>query len=133
MGILEGMLLGWSAASSMLALLIPPSIPMIVFAMTAQVSILAAFLSTMIPGLLLMVAYCIINLIMCRNMPNLKVAPRQNLKDTVLGIGRSTKSAGVALFMPVLVLGRSPRRCLYADRGSGDVRCLCGCCGPAAL
>jgi len=38
-------------------------------------------------------------------MPNLKVAPRQNLKDTVIGIARSTKSAGVALFMPVLVLG----------------------------
>jgi tripartite ATP-independent transporter DctM subunit len=104
-GYSRGYAVGLVAASSMLALLIPPSIPMIVFAMTAQVSILAAFLSTMIPGLLLMVAYCIINLIMCRNMPNLKVAPRQNLKDTVIGIARSTKSAGVALFMPVLVLG----------------------------
>jgi len=104
-GYSRGYAVGLVAASSMLALLIPPSIPMIVFAMTAQVSILAAFLSTMIPGLLLMVAYCIINLIMCRNMPNIKVAPRQNLRDTVLGIGRSTKSAGVALFMPVLVLG----------------------------
>jgi len=38
---------GLVAASSMLALLIPPSIPMIVFAMTAQISILAAFLSTL--------------------------------------------------------------------------------------
>jgi tripartite ATP-independent transporter DctM subunit len=104
-GYSRGYAVGLVAASSMLALLIPPSIPMIVFAMTAQVSILAAFLSTMIPGLLLMVAYCVINLIMCRNMSNLKVAPRQKLKDTVLGIGRSTKSAGVALFMPVLVLG----------------------------
>ncbi len=104
-GYSRGYAVGLVAASSMLALLIPPSIPMIVFAMTAQVSILAAFLSTMIPGLLLMVAYCIINLIMCRNMQNLKTAPRQNLKDTVLEIGRSTKSAGIALFMPVLVLG----------------------------
>jgi C4-dicarboxylate transporter DctM subunit len=104
-GYSRGYAVGLVAASSMLALLIPPSIPMIVFAMTAQVSILAAFLSTMIPGLLLMVAYCIINLIMCRNMPNLKVAPRQNLRNTVLEIGRSTKKAGVALFMPVLVLG----------------------------
>ena len=101
----RGYAVGLVAASSMLALLIPPSIPMIVFAMTAQVSILAAFLSTMIPGLLLMVAYCVINQIMCRNMPHLKTAPQQNLKETVLGIGRSTKHAGVALFMPVLVLG----------------------------
>jgi C4-dicarboxylate transporter, DctM subunit len=104
-GYSRGYAVGLVAASSMLALLIPPSIPMIVFAMTAQVSILAAFLSTMIPGLLLMVAYCVINLIMCRSMPNLKVAPRQNLKNTVFEIGRSTKSAGVALFMPILVLG----------------------------
>jgi len=74
-GYSRGYAVGLVAASSMLALLIPPSIPMIVFAMTAQVSILAAFLSTMIPGLLLMVAYCIINLIMCRNMQNLKMAP----------------------------------------------------------
>ncbi|MCP4687844.1 MAG: TRAP transporter large permease subunit, partial [Desulfobacterales bacterium] len=50
---------GLVAASSMLALLIPPSIPMIVFAMTAQISILAAFLSTLIPGVLMMAAYCI--------------------------------------------------------------------------
>jgi C4-dicarboxylate transporter DctM subunit len=101
----RGYAVGLVAASSMIALLIPPSIPMIVFAMTAQVSILAAFLSTMIPGLLLMVAYCIINQIMCRNMPHLKTAPQQNLKETILGIGHSTKHAGVALFMPVLVLG----------------------------
>ncbi len=101
----RGYAVGLVAASSMLALLIPPSIPMIVFAMTAQVSILAAFLSTLIPGLLLMVAYCIINWIMCRNMPHLKTAPQQNWRETVGGIGRSTKHAGVALFMPILVLG----------------------------
>jgi tripartite ATP-independent transporter DctM subunit len=104
-GYSRGYSVGLVAASSMLALLIPPSIPMIVFAMTAQVSILAAFLSTMIPGLLLMVAYCIINLLMCRTMPNIKVAPRQNLKNTLAEIGRSTKNAGIALFMPILVLG----------------------------
>jgi len=101
----RGYAVGLVAASSMLALLIPPSIPMIVFAMTAQVSILAAFLSTLIPGLLLMTAYCIINLIMCKKMPHLKIAPRQNMKETVFGIGRSTKHSGIALFMPVLVLG----------------------------
>jgi len=96
---------GLVAASSMLALLIPPSIPMIVFAMTAQISILAAFLSTLIPGILMMTAYCIINLILSRKMEKVKVAPRQNLSKTIGEIGRSTRHAGFALFMPILVLG----------------------------
>ena len=96
---------GLVAASSMLALLIPPSIPMIVFAMTAQISILAAFLSTLIPGVLMMTAYCIINLIMSRKMEKVKVAQRQNLLKTIGEIGRSTRHAGFALFMPILVLG----------------------------
>lgn len=96
---------GLVAASSMLALLIPPSIPMIVFAMTAQISILAAFLSTLLPGILMMTAYCIINLVMSRKMSTIKVTPRTSLRETVLGVGRSSRQAGFALFMPVLVLG----------------------------
>jgi C4-dicarboxylate transporter, DctM subunit len=96
---------GLVAASSMLALLIPPSIPMIVFAMTAQISILAAFLSTLVPGILMMFAYCIINLIMSRKMPRVKVTARKNLGETIIGVGRSGKQAAFALFMPILVLG----------------------------
>lgn len=96
---------GLVACSSMLALLIPPSIPMIVFAMTAQISILAAFLSTLIPGLMMMTVYCIINLIMCRKFKNLTIAPKVSASQRVGEIARSTKHAGWALFMPVLVLG----------------------------
>ena len=104
-GYSRGYSTGLVAASSMLALLIPPSIPMIVFAMTAQISILAAFLSTLIPGILMMTAYCIINLIMSRRMKSLKVAPKLALPQAIGEIGRSTRHAGFALFMPVLVLG----------------------------
>ena len=96
---------GLVAASSMLALLIPPSIPMIVFAMTAQISILAAFLSTLVPGILMVIAYCIINLIMSRKMPRVKVTARKSLGETIIGVGRSGKQAAFALFMPILVLG----------------------------
>jgi C4-dicarboxylate transporter, DctM subunit len=101
----RGYATGLVAASSMLALLIPPSIPMIVFAMTAQISILAAFLSTLIPGVLMMTSYCLINLVMCRKMKGIKVAQRSNLTETLRKIGRSSKEAGFALFMPILVLG----------------------------
>jgi len=104
-GYSRGYSTGLVAASSMLALLIPPSIPMIVFAMTAQISILAAFLSTLIPGILMMTAYCIINLIMSRRMKSVKVAEKIAIPQAMREIGRSTRHAGLALFMPVLVLG----------------------------
>jgi tripartite ATP-independent transporter DctM subunit len=96
---------GLVAASSMLALLIPPSIPMIVFAMTAQISILSAFLSTLIPGVLMMTAYCIINLILSRKMKDVKILPQKDWGETLVEMGRATRHAGFALFMPVLVLG----------------------------
>jgi len=104
-GYSRGYSTGLVAASSMLALLIPPSIPMIVFAMTAQISILAAFLSTLIPGLLMMTAYCIINLLMTRKVTSIKLAPKTGLSETLRGVGKSTRHAGWALFMPILVLG----------------------------
>ncbi|MEW5721638.1 MAG: TRAP transporter large permease [Thermodesulfobacteriota bacterium] len=102
----RGYATGLVAASSMLALLIPPSIPMIVFAMTAQISILSAFLSTLIPGLLMMVAYSLINLVMCRKMKNIRVIRTTVSFGAFWGeVGRSSKQASLALFMPVLVLG----------------------------
>lgn len=104
-GYTRGYSTGLVAASSMLALLIPPSIPMIIFAMTAQISILSAFLSTLIPGILMMAVYCVINLIMSKKMENLKVEPQKGLLETFGGIARSARHAGFALFMPVLVLG----------------------------
>lgn len=101
----RGYATGLVAASSMLALLIPPSIPMIVFAMTAQISILSGFLSTLIPGLLMMIAYCVINLILCRKMPGIHVQPRLPLPTAARNVVDSTRKAALALFMPVLVLG----------------------------
>jgi tripartite ATP-independent transporter DctM subunit len=101
----RGYATGLVATSSMIALLIPPSIPMIAFAMTAQISILSAFLSTLVPGLLMMTSYSIINLIMTRKMKDLKISPKRTGKETILQIGRSTKKGSFALFMPVLILG----------------------------
>ena len=49
------------ACSSVLALMIPPSIPMIVFAVTGGISVGAAFLSTVIPGVILTFVYVGLN------------------------------------------------------------------------
>jgi len=49
--------LGTLAGSGTLGLLIPPSIPMVVYAVTANVSVLQVFLGGFLPGLLVMVLY----------------------------------------------------------------------------
>ncbi|MDN3684971.1 TRAP transporter large permease subunit [Vibrio sinaloensis] len=57
----EGHATGLVACSSVLALLIPPSIPMIIFSITSGISVGAAFLSTIVPGILLALWYCVLN------------------------------------------------------------------------
>jgi len=52
-----GMSLGSLAGSGTLGLLIPPSIPMVVYAVTANVSVLQVFLGGFLPGALVMALY----------------------------------------------------------------------------
>ncbi len=52
-----GLSLGSLAGSGTLGLLIPPSIPMVVYAVTANVSVLQVFLAGFLPGLLVIVLY----------------------------------------------------------------------------
>jgi C4-dicarboxylate transporter, DctM subunit len=53
----QNMALGSLAGSGTLGLLIPPSIPMVVYAVTANVSVLKVFLGGFLPGLLVMTLY----------------------------------------------------------------------------
>ena len=53
----RNMSLGSLAGSGTLGLLIPPSIPMVVYAVTANVSVLQVFLGGFLPGLLVMALY----------------------------------------------------------------------------
>ncbi|UWU89336.1 TRAP transporter large permease [Bradyrhizobium sp. CB1015] len=53
----KGLSLGSLAGSGTLGLLIPPSIPMVVYAVTANVSVLQVFLGGFLPGLLVIVLY----------------------------------------------------------------------------
>jgi C4-dicarboxylate transporter DctM subunit len=53
----EKLSLGTLAGSGTLGLLIPPSIPMVVYAVTANVSVLQVFLGGFLPGLLVMSLY----------------------------------------------------------------------------
>ncbi len=93
------------ACSSVLALMIPPSIPMIVFSITGGISVGAAFLSTIIPGILLTLVYCGLNFWFLKDNNQIKVEAPLPLTEAAKGVFKSAGSAGFALLMPLLILG----------------------------
>ncbi len=93
------------ACSSVLALMVPPSIPMIVFAVTGGLSVGAAFLSTMIPGAILAVVYVVLNFVFLRNVKTIKLEEKISFPDSVKKVYSSGVDAIWALLMPVIILG----------------------------
>lgn len=93
------------ACSSVLALMVPPSIPMIVFAVTGGISVGAAFLSTVIPGILLALIYVALNFFFLRNVDSIQVEEKISFPMTLKRIWLSGYQAFWALLMPVIILG----------------------------
>ena len=93
------------AVSSVLALMIPPSIPMIVFAIAIRESVAKCFLATMGPGVLLALIYCGLNFWFLRNNTTIKVAEKVDFSEAFKEIGRTGKRASLAIIMPLIVLG----------------------------
>lgn len=89
------------ACSGLLGQLIPPSIPLILFGMITGTSIAACWLSTVVPGLLLIVIYGIINYFFCRKKTEIKEIKSISFKNILL----SVRKGGFALLMPVIILG----------------------------
>lgn len=92
------------ANSSILGLLIPPSVTMIIYGWVTDTSILACFLATLGPGLLITVLFSVVNLVMVRKFP-LILDPPKSLPETVKEGVSSTSRAIPALVMPLIILG----------------------------
>lgn len=92
------------ACSSILGQLIPPSVPMILFALVTYQSIPGCWLATVGPGLVVILVFCIFNFFMVRKMP-IKVLPKLEFGEQFREISRSTASASFALLLPVIILG----------------------------
>lgn len=89
-----------TAASAVIGPIIPPSIPMVLYALVSDASIGFLFMGGVIPGLLMAIAQMVINSIMAhrRNFPVEKPIPLRALP-------RITIDAFPALMMPVILLG----------------------------
>lgn len=92
------------ANSSILGLLIPPSVTMIIYGWVTDTSILACFLATLGPGLLITALFCVVNMFMSRKFP-LELDPPKPVKETVREGVTLTSRALPALVMPAIILG----------------------------
>lgn len=93
------------ACSGLLGQLIPPSIPLILFGMITTTSVAACWLGTVVPGLILILFYFVVNYLYCRKMPGIQTFEKMPVKATVKGIAVSARRGLFALIMPVIILG----------------------------
>ena len=92
--------IGLIAAAGGLGILIPPSIPLIVYGMVMEISISKLFQAAMLPGLVLAVLLGLVAYFYGRKS-GVAPAPRQPLAVRL----QATRAAGGVLLMPVLILG----------------------------
>ena len=92
------------ACPSVLGQLIPPSVPMILYAWVTWQSVAACFLSTVVPAFIMVGLYIFANWIMCRRA-NIQVMPKVAHGQQMRDFGKAVYSGFFALLMPVIVLG----------------------------
>lgn len=90
-----------AASAGTLGVVIPPSIPMVTYAVTASVSVGTMFLAGIVPGLFLALVLVITNIVLNRKYDLEDTVTKTSLKD----IFNSFREALLALFMPVIILG----------------------------
>lgn len=99
------------SASTILGVLIPPSVAMITFGWITGVSVLACFLSTVIPGIILILILCFINLMDARKFKPLEnnvseaINAANMAENSKISMKKRWFSAIPALSMPVIILG----------------------------
>ncbi|WP_282173264.1 TRAP transporter large permease [Cytobacillus firmus] len=100
------------SVSSILGVLIPPSVPLIIYGWVTGTSVLGSFLSTVGPGILVMILFSIINIVYSRKTlgtyeeaasalePKVQMDPAEKKKNLKVIIG-----AIPGFLMPIIILG----------------------------
>lgn len=89
------------ANAAPLGMLIPPSGIVILYSWLSGQSVLAGFLSTVIPGIILTILFSLINIYLVKDDPNVT----GELPDPSTAEKKPRSSAIPALFLPVIILG----------------------------
>lgn len=93
------------ASSGVLGILIPPSMLMILYAWLGNQSVLACFLSALVPGLILTALLSIVNLFLLRNNTKIQIDDSMSFAKTGKLLVVKSAKAAPALMMPVIILG----------------------------
>lgn len=91
-----------TAAGGMVGVMIPPSIPFIIYGVTAEVSIGNLFMAGIVPGVLFAIAYMVTARLLLRRNAKLK---EEKKSFSYQEVGRSFGSSIWALLVPVIILG----------------------------
>ena len=106
----KGITAALMANASIIGMLIPPSILMILYAWAAETSVLACFLSTVIPGLMVVILFSVLSVVMLRKYKDIEVLSRAEIKESIRAekfAPDGTRKPGSfwARMMPVIILG----------------------------
>ena len=91
--------LGLLAAGGTLGILIPPSIPMIVYAFVTEESVASMFLAGVGPGILLMLLFSAFAALFAHFSPRCESAPRAGMRQRIDATRRALPSAALAAFI----------------------------------
>lgn len=89
-----------TAASSMISVIIPPSVPMIIFCVVTGVSVSELFMAGLVPGILMALGMMAATALVARRQ-GFPREPRQNAR----AILRALRSSLIALTLPVVIIG----------------------------
>ncbi len=91
-----------TASAGMIGVMIPPSIPFIIYGVTAEVSIGKLFLAGIIPGILFAVMFMVIARLLLRNDPDIT---ETKTRFSGAAVSTSFRESIWALLVPVIILG----------------------------
>jgi C4-dicarboxylate transporter DctM subunit len=89
------------ASAGGIGMVIPPSIPFVVYAMLAEVSVGTMFIAGILPGLLMGISYIVAALLMLRKDTEIRILPKASWRER----WSTFKDAFWGLMTPVIILG----------------------------
>ncbi|MBW2368940.1 MAG: TRAP transporter large permease, partial [Deltaproteobacteria bacterium] len=93
------------ACSGILGQLVPPSVPMIFYAIITGSSILGVWFSTLGPAIIVVFIYCILNAWAVKKMPIVAEERTGNFKEQAVNIASACKRCLPVLVLPVFIFG----------------------------